>query len=68
MSYIWYSNSLRAGRSGDWIPVGAGFSAHIQTGTIQASYTMGTGSFLAVKQPGYGINCPPHLAPRLQKE
>jgi hypothetical protein len=41
-----YSDSLRAGRSGDRISVGARFSAPVQTGpgTHPASYTMGTGS------------------------
>ena len=40
------SDSLRAGRSGDRIPVGARFSAPIQIGPgfHLASYTMGTGS------------------------
>jgi hypothetical protein len=46
-----YSDSLQAGRSGDQIPVGAKFSAPIQTGSgaQPASCTMGTGSFLGGK-------------------
>jgi hypothetical protein len=41
-----YSDSLRAGRSGDRIPVGARLSAPVQTGTgaHPATYTMGNGS------------------------
>ena len=37
----------RAGRSGDRIPVGASFSASVQTGpgAHPVSFTMGTGSF-----------------------
>jgi hypothetical protein len=33
-----------------------------------ASYTMDTGSFSGVKRPGRGVDHPPHLAPRLNKE
>jgi hypothetical protein len=49
-----YSDSLRAGRSGDRMPVGARFSAPIQTGpeAHPASCTMGTGSFPGVKAAG----------------
>jgi len=40
-----YSDSSRAGRSGDRIPVEARFSAPVQTGpgAHPASYTVGTG-------------------------
>jgi hypothetical protein len=60
-----------AGQYRDRIPVGARFSAHVQTGpgAHPASYTMGNGSlFPGVKRSGRGINHPPHLAPRLKKE
>jgi hypothetical protein len=62
-----YSDSLRAGRSGDRIPVGARFSAPVQTspGAHPVSYTMGTGSLPGVKRPGRGVDHPytstPHL-------
>ena len=56
-----YSDSLRAGRSEDRIPVGARFFAHVQTGpgAHPTSYTMGTGSFPGVKRPGRGVEHPP---------
>jgi hypothetical protein len=55
-----YSDSLRAGRSRDRIPVGARFSSPVQTGSEAhpASYIMGTGSFPGVKRPGYGVGHP----------
>jgi len=55
------SESLRAGRSGDQIPVEARLSAPIQTGpgAHPASYTMGTGSFRGVKWPERGVAYPP---------
>ena len=64
-----YSDSLRAGRSGDRFPVGARFSAPVQTapGAHPASYTMGTGSFPGGKRPGRGADHPPHLASILKK-
>ena len=65
-----YSDSLRAGRSGDRIPVGARFSAPVQTGpgAHPASYIMGTGSFPGVQRADRSVDHPPHLAPRLKKE
>ena len=49
--------SLLAGRSGDRIPVGARFSAPVQTGpeTHTVSYTVGTGALPGVKRPGSGV-------------
>ena len=65
-----YSDSLRAGRSGDRILMGARFSTPDRTGpgAHPASYTMGTGSFPGVKRPGRGVDHQSHLAPRLRKE
>jgi hypothetical protein len=52
-SSVGIATELRAGRSGDRIPVGARFSASVQTGpkAHPASCTMGTGSFPGVKRP-----------------
>ena len=65
-----YSDSLRAGRSGDQIPMEARFSAPVQTGpgAHPTSFTMGTGPFPGVKQPGHDVDHPPDLAPRLENE
>ena len=49
-------------RSGDRIPLGARFSAPVQTGpgAHSVSYTMGTGSLSrGVNQPGRGVDHPP---------
>jgi hypothetical protein len=64
------SDCLRAGRSGDRIPVGARFFAHIQTGpgVHPASWTMGTGSFPGVKRPGRGADHPPPSSAEIKKE
>jgi hypothetical protein len=55
-----YSDSQRAGRSGDRIPAEAIFSAPVQTGSgaHPASYRMGAGSFPWVKRPGRGVDHP----------
>jgi hypothetical protein len=56
--------------AGDRIPVGARFSAPVQTGpgAHPASYTVGTGSFPGVKRQECGVDHPPHPAPSLKKE
>ena len=53
LHYVRYSDSLRAGRSGNRIPVGVKFSALLPT------YTMGTGSFPGVKWPRRGVDHSP---------
>ena len=59
-----HSDWLRAGRSEDRIPVGARFSAPVQTGpgAYPASCTMGTGSFPGVKS-GRDVTLTPHFLP-----
>jgi hypothetical protein len=65
-SLVGIATELRAGRSGDRIPLGARFLAHVQTGpgAQPASCTMDTWSFPGVKRPGRGAN--PLLVPRLR--
>ena len=52
---------LRDGRSGDRIPVGARFSASVQTGpgACPVSYTVGTESFPGVKLPRLAVDHAP---------
>ena len=49
---------------------GARFSALVQTGpgAHAASYTMGTGSFPGVKQPGRGVNHPPQSSAQVKEK
>jgi hypothetical protein len=62
-----YSDSLRAGRSGDRMPAGSEFSVPVQTGAgVQPySYIMGTGSLPEVKRPGRGVDHPPPSSAQL---
>jgi hypothetical protein len=55
-----YGDSVPVGRSGDRIPVGAIFSAPVQTGpgTHPASYTRDTVNFSGVKRSGRGVEHP----------
>jgi hypothetical protein len=61
---------LRAGRSGDQIPVGARFFAHVQTGpgAHPAPCTMGTGSLPGVKRPGRVVDYPPPPSVEVENE
>ena len=65
------SDWLRAGRSGDRIPVEVRFSAPVQNGPgAHPAYSkLGTGSFLGVKS-GRGVTLTPHplLVPLVMKE
>ena len=62
--------TLRAGWSGNRIPMEAIFSASvgIGPGAHTPSYTLDTGSHPGVKRPGRGVNYLPHLVPRLKKD
>jgi hypothetical protein len=61
---------LRAGRSGDRIPVGARFFAHLQTGpgAHLDSCTKGTGSFQGSKRPRRGADNPPPPNAEIENE
>ena len=61
VSSVGIATELRAGRSGDRIPVGVRFSTPVQTGpgAHPASCTMGTGSFPGVNS-GRGVTLTPH--------
>ena len=63
------TDSLRAGGSGDRIPVAARFPEPINTGpgAHPASYTTATGSLQRLERPRFGVDDPPHLAQRLKK-
>ena len=54
-----YSDWLRAGRSGDGIPVEARLPHPSSLGAHSASYTMSTGSFPGVKLQARGVDNPP---------
>ena len=56
-----HTGNLRAGRSGDRIPVKARFYTPVQTDpeAYLASYTMGTGFSLWAKWPGHEVDHPP---------
>jgi hypothetical protein len=60
-SSVGRATALRAGRSGDRIPMEARLFSPVQTGpgAHPASYTMDTGSFLGIKRPGRGVDHPP---------
>jgi hypothetical protein len=70
-SAVGIATALRAGRSGDLIPVGAKFSVHVQTGpeAHPVSSAMGTGSFPGVRCDGE-VTLTPHplLVPRSKIE
>jgi hypothetical protein len=65
-----YSDWLGAGRSGDRIPVGARFFAHVQTGpgAHPASCTMSNGSSPVVKRLGRGADHPSHSSTEVKKD
>jgi len=67
--HSWYSDSLWAGRSGDWIPVGARFSAPVQTvpgahGLLYNGYLV---SFPGVKWLGRGVDHPPPSSAKVKE-
>jgi hypothetical protein len=66
----WYSDLLRAGRSGSGIPVGGEFfrtCSDIPWGQPSFLHN-GCRVFPGGKAAGAGVNYPPHLEPKLNKE
>jgi hypothetical protein len=67
---IQYKNGSKGKNPGQKkIPVGARFSAPVQTGpgAYPTSCTMGTGSFPGVKRPGRGVDHPPPSSAEVKK-
>ena len=64
-----YGDLLRAGRSGNRVPVGERFSAPIQTGlgAHPAYCTMRTGYFPGVKRPEHGVDHPPQSSAKVEE-
>ena len=60
---------LRAGRSGKRIPVGARFSAPVQTSpwAHSAFCTVGTGSLSGLTRPGRGVKHPPPFSAEVKE-
>jgi hypothetical protein len=66
--FSWYSDSLRAGRSGDRIPLGGEIfrtSPDRPWGPPSLLHSRYRVSFPGVKRPGCGVDHTPHLAPSL---
>ena len=63
------SDSLRAGRSGDRMPLRTRFSSPVQTGPTAhpANYTLSTESLPAVIWPGRGVDHPPSSIPEVKE-
>jgi len=63
------SDSLWAGWSGDRIPLGARFSAPVQTGpgAHPASYTMGNGPFPEIRRPRRWVHHPPPSSAKVKE-
>ena len=66
-----YSDSLRAGRSGDRIPVEVRFSAPVKTGPWGPTSLLYNGyrvSFSGVKRSGRGVNHPPQFSAEVKEK